>query len=273
MDPKLQRRVQRYGWDRAAGYYESYWQKQLRLAQTRLLEMAALRLGEKVLDVSCGTGMVTFPAVEAVGPSGTVLGTDISQAMIDTARQEATRRGLTQVTFERMDAEQLDIEDGSFDVVLNALGLMFVPEVDKALREMYRALRGGGRAVAAVWGERNRCGWAGVFPIVDARVESEVCPLFFQLGTRDTSQKRFESAGFVDVVQDRISTTLHYDSADAALGAVLQGGAMALAYSRFDDATRDEIHSEYLATIEPYRKGAGYDVPAEFVVTSGRKTG
>jgi len=271
VDPKLQRRVQRYGWDRAASYYERYWQKQLEIAQTRLLEMAELHPGEKVLDVSCGTGMVTFRAAEGVGPEGEVLGTDISQTMIDTAREETARRGLSNLKFERMDAEELDVDDGSFDVVLNALGLMFVPDVEKAVREMHRALRAGGRAVIAVWGERSRCGWSGVFPIVDSRVESEVCPLFFQMGTRDTSQKRFESVGFVDVAQDRISTILHYDSADAALGAVLQGGAMALAYSRFDDSTRDEVHTEYLASIEPYRKGTAYEVPAEFVVTSGRK--
>ena len=106
MDPKLQRRVQRYGWDRAAGYYERYWEKQLETAQTRLLEMAELRSGEKILDVSCGTGMVTFRAAEGVGPEGKVLGTDISQTMIDTAREEAARRGLSHVTFERMDAEE-----------------------------------------------------------------------------------------------------------------------------------------------------------------------
>ncbi len=271
MDPKLQRRVQRYGWDRAAGYYERFWQKQLEIAQTRLLEMAGLQRGENVLDVSCGTGMVTFRAAEGVGPQGKVFGTDISQTMVDTARAEAARRGSSHVSFERMDAEELDVEDGSFDAVLNALGLMFVPDVGKAVREMHRALRAGGRAVTAVWGERSRCGWSGVFPIVDSRVESEVCPLFFQMGTRDTSQKQFESAGFIGVAQDRISTILHYDSANEALGAVLQGGAMALAYSRFDDSTRDEVHTEYLASIEPYRKGSAYQVPAEFVVTSGRK--
>ena len=107
---------------------------------------------------------------------------------------------------------------------------------------------------------------------MDSRVKSEVCPLFFQMGTRDTLKKRFESAGFADVVQDRISTVLYYESADTALGAVLQGGAMALAYSRFDDSTRDEVRTEYLASIEPYRKGTAYEVPAEFVVTCGRKT-
>jgi len=271
VNPKLQRRIQRYGWDRAADHYERYWRKQLEPAQTRLLEMAELLPGEEVLDVSCGTGMVTFLAADRVGREGRVLGTDISQAMIEMAREEAARRHLSHVTFERMDAEELEVEDGGFDAALNSLGLMFIPDIGKAFREMHRALRPGGRAVAAVWGERRHCGWAEIFPIVDARVESEVCPLFFQLGTGDTMRGRLEDAGFTDVVLDRIATFLRYDSPQAALGAVLQGGAMALAYFRFDEPTRDEVHAEYLASIEPYRKGTNYQVPAEFVVARGRK--
>jgi ubiquinone/menaquinone biosynthesis C-methylase UbiE len=70
MDARLQRRVQRYGWDRAADYYENYWREQLAPAQNRMLELADLRAGEKVLDVACGTGLVTFEAAETVGNAG-----------------------------------------------------------------------------------------------------------------------------------------------------------------------------------------------------------
>ena len=68
MDARVQRRVQRYGWDKAAGYYARFWATQLEPAQRRLLELAALELGERVLDVACGTGLVTLPAAEAAGP-------------------------------------------------------------------------------------------------------------------------------------------------------------------------------------------------------------
>ena len=271
MDPKLQRRVQRYGWDKAANIYEEFWQQQLEPAQTKLLEMAELKPGERVLDNSCGTGMVTFPAAEAIGAEGEIIGTDISETMIETAREEAEACGIRNATFERMDAEELVYEDGGFAAVLNGLGLMYVPDTLKAIQEMHRVLKPGGRALAAVWGQRDRCGWAGSFHIVDARVSSEVCPLFFLLGTKDTLQKKFEKAGFTNVAVDRITTILHYDSPEEAYGAAFEGGPMALAYSRFDETTRSDVHSEYLASIETFRTGDAFDVPGEFVIARGIK--
>jgi ubiquinone/menaquinone biosynthesis C-methylase UbiE len=266
MDPRLQRRVQRYGWDKAAPYYEQYWQHQLAPAQRRLLELAALAPGERVLDVACGTGLVTFPAAAAVGPGGAVLATDLSDAMVAAVAPDAARRGLSQVTARRMDAEQLDIPDASFDAVLCALGLMYVPDPLRALSEFRRALRGGGRAVLAVWGARSRCGWAEIFPIVDRRVTSEVCPMFFQLGTGDALATLARQAGFSTVVAERLSTTLEYGTDDEACGAAFAGGPVALAYSRFDEPTRAEAHAEYLASIAPFRVSRGYAIPGEFVV-------
>jgi len=271
MDPKLQRRVQRYGWDRASAHYEGYWARQLAPAQDLLMEMAALVPGERVLDVACGTGLVTFRAAEAVGAAGRVVGTDLSEQMVAHATASAAARGLSQVSFARCGAEDLSSVDGPFDAALCALGLMYVPDPRRALEEMHRTLAPGGRAVSAVWGARSRCGWAEIFPIVDARVTSEVCPLFFQLGTKDAQKFVFEAAGFLDVASHRITTTLHYASADDALGAAFVGGPVAMAYAHFDDAVRDEAHTEYLASIEPFRRGAGYEIPGEFVVTRGRK--
>ena len=271
MEPRLQRRVQRYGWDRAAQQYERYWAAQLEPAQTRLLHLAALQPGERVLDIACGTGLVTFPAARAVGVSGEVLGTDISDRMVEAAREEAGRLGLSQATFARMDAEELRLPDAGFDAALCALGLMYVPEPLVALREMLRVLKPGGRAVVAVWGARARCGWAEIFPIVDARVRSEVCPLFFQLGTGEALRAASTTAGFENIALERVPATLRYESAEDACGAAFAGGPAALAYSRFDEPTRVAAHAEYLASIEPYRKGSGYDVPGEFVVVRGWK--
>jgi ubiquinone/menaquinone biosynthesis C-methylase UbiE len=271
MDARLQLRVQRYGWDKAVDFYERGWRSQLAPAQERLLRDAALQPGESVLDVACGTGLVTFPAALQVGPTGRVLATDLSDRMIDNVRAAAAARGLDNITAARMDAEQLDAPDDSFDAALCALGLMYVTDPVKSLQEMKRVIRTGGRAVIAVWGQRSNCGWAGIFPTVDARVNTEVCPLFFQLGTGDALRMSMEAAGFTAVQVERISTVLCYTTDDDALMAAFAAGPVALAYSRFDDNLRNEAHEEYLATIARYRVQQGYEIPGEFVVARGSK--
>jgi ubiquinone/menaquinone biosynthesis C-methylase UbiE len=271
MDAKLQRRVQRYGWDKASGAYEQYWGRQLEPAKAQVLAMAGLRPGERVLDVACGTGLVTLAAADVVGSGGSVLGTDLSQEMVTLAADQASARGVSNVAFERMDAEDLQCEPQSFDAVLCALGLMYVPDARKALAEMHRMLRPGGRVVVAVWGARSRCGWAEIFPIVDRRVASEVCPMFFQLGTGDMLQMAMQAAGFTGIRVERVSATIEYASDEEALGAAFIGGPVALAYSRFDEPTRDGAHREYLDSIAPYLHDGRYAVPGEFVFARGER--
>lgn len=271
MDARLQRRVQRYGWDKAACHYERSWQAQLEPAQTALLEMACLVPGERVQDVACGTGLVTLRAAALVGPNGTVIGTDLSEDMVVTARDSARGRGISNVTFRRKDAEEIQFDADAFDVALCALGLMYVPDPEKALVEMHRVLRPGGRAICAVWGQRSRCGWAEIFPIVDASVHSEVCPMFFRLGTGDALERALASAGFRAITSKRLETRLDYASAAEACEAAFVGGPVALAYSRFSESMKAEAHKEYLDTLSPYREGQGYSVPGEFVIAAGTK--
>jgi len=264
MEPRLQRRVQRYGWDLAAESYEALWQAQLAVVQTELLTCAALAPGEQVLDVACGTGLVTSAASEAVGPAGRVVGVDLSGQMVDAAQE----RGLANVDFVRMDAEELALPDARFDVVLCALGLMYMPDPARAVREMRRVLRPGGRAVFAVWGERARCGWAPLFGIVDAEVASDVCPLFFGLGQGDTLARLCVNAGLQVAVERRIADAMAYANADDACDAAFAGGPVALAWSRFDAQARARVRARYVQAIEPWRVAHGYRIPAEFVVVA-----
>jgi ubiquinone/menaquinone biosynthesis C-methylase UbiE len=158
MRPELQRRVQRYGWDKAAAHYEAYWKQSLLPAQAKLLEMADLQPGQRVLEVASGTGLVTLPAARAVGPTGEIVATDVSDEMVRATLAAARQEGLDNVVTERMGAEELLVEDASFDVVLCSLGLMYVPDAALALREMLRVLRPGGQAVVAARGQRSSCG-------------------------------------------------------------------------------------------------------------------
>lgn len=270
MDARLQRRVQRYGWDRAADRYDAAWDDALAPARAKLFEHADLRPGERVLDVACGTGAATLQAARLVGPAGSVLATDLSERMVAMCRQAAAAAGLSRVTVERADGEQQPAAAaGPFDAALCALGLMYMPDPGSALRGMAAALRPGGRVAVAVWGERRRCGWAEVFTIVDARVASEVCPLFFRLGTGEALRAEMEAAGLRRLGVDRIATTLRYATLEQACEAALDAGPVAMALSRFDEAIRQAVQAEYAASIEPYRAPDGYRIPAQFVIGSG----
>lgn len=262
----MQRRVQRYGWDQAAPHYEALWQAQLAPAQAALLDGAALAPGERVLDVACGTGLVSLAAAAAVGARGHVLGVDLSEKMAGAAQQRAAERGVSNASFARMDGEALAIPDASFDVALCALGLMYMPDPEQAVREMRRVLRPGGRFALSVWGERSRCGWSSLFEIVDAEVASEVCPLFFRLGQHGALARLCADAGLRVTRQRRIASTLDYADADAACDAAFSGGPVALAWSRFDADTRARVRSRYLASIDAWRHGRGYRIPGEFVI-------
>jgi len=271
MKPDFQRRIQRYGWDRAARYYEAGWQEQLWPAQENLLAETNPVPGEKVLDVSCGTGLITLPVAKLIQPDGAVAGVDLSDGMIKEARTRARNQKLNHISFKREDAEALGFPDNSFDVAVCSLGMMYFPDPVQAVREMYRVLASGGRAVTLVWGERKKCGWVEIFPITDRRVKSEVCPLFFQLGTGNTLLQIFEEAGFENTICSRFSYNLHFRDDKQACMAAFLGGAVALAYQKFDEKTRREVDQEYLDSIKQYRNGKGYDVPGEFVIVKGTK--
>jgi ubiquinone/menaquinone biosynthesis C-methylase UbiE len=172
-----------------------------------------------------------------------------------------------------MDAESLDLPDAQFDVVLCALGLMYLPDPQRAVREWLRVLKPGGRVAIAVWGQRSNCGWAPVFPIVDAEVDSDVCPLFFSLGEQDALATLCSDAGFENVQQLRIATILQYRDADEACDAAFVGGPVALAWSRFDEQVRARCRARYKHAIEPWRRSQSYRIPGEFVVVAGSTPG
>jgi hypothetical protein len=114
--------------------------------------------------------------------------------------------------------------------------------------------------------------WLGqIFPIVDKRVASEVCPMFFSLGNDEMLSQSFAAAGFSKIKTQRLKTGLQYNSENDACGAAFAGGPVALAYSKFNEETKKQAHAEYLASIEMFRNDRIYNVPGEFVITSGYK--
>ena len=227
MDARLQLRVQRYGWDAASAFYHDGWQAQLRPAHDTLLEAARLSQGQSVIETACGSGLVTTRIAEQVGAAGSVLATDLSQGMIDDLQARLKAAPPLNIRAERMAAEKLTVPDAAFDAAICALGLMYTPNPWVAVSEMVRVVKPGGTVAATVWGQRKHCGWADVFPIVDAQVASEVCPMFFGTGGPGILARLFEEAGLEEVKEHRQFETMIFRDENDVADAVLMGGPVA----------------------------------------------
>lgn len=131
----------------AAENYERYFVPSIgRPVAANLIEAAALRPGERVLDVACGTGIVARLAAEAVGPRGAVEGLDPNPGMLAVAREAA--RSAPSIAWHKAPAEEIPLPDEGFDVVLCGMGLQFFSDREAGLREMRRVLVPGGRLLA-----------------------------------------------------------------------------------------------------------------------------
>ena len=139
-------------YDDVAEQFDEFSNRLSTMAARRVLELARIGAGDRVLDVGTGAGLLPFELLRTGVAVGPVVGIDISTGMIAAARAKAQRAGLpeSRLRFEQMDAESLGFGDGSFDVVLSAFALTHVPHPDVALRECLRVLRPGGRLVIAL---------------------------------------------------------------------------------------------------------------------------
>jgi ubiquinone/menaquinone biosynthesis C-methylase UbiE len=120
-----------------------------------LVRELAPRPGERALDVGCGRGAALFPLAGAVGPTGAVTGIDLAPRMVTAARDEAARRGLTQVDVHLMDAAAPDLPAGGCHLVASSLVVFFLPDPAAALRAWRELLTPGGRLGIATFGARD----------------------------------------------------------------------------------------------------------------------
>lgn len=141
--------------DNSADSYEQVGVDFFRPLGAELVRRAALQAGERVLDLGCGRGHCLFPAAEAVGPRGSVTGTDLSPRMVELCAAEVARRGLAHVRVELGDASDPDFAPASFDAITAGMVMFFVPEPRKAMPRVAALLRPGGRYAMSSFGKSD----------------------------------------------------------------------------------------------------------------------
>jgi SAM-dependent methyltransferase len=241
-----------------------------------LVELLPPPVDAHVLDVATGTGLVAVEAARRVGPRGAVLATDFLPAWEPFVHATASAARVTNVTFASMPAETLALPDASFDVVYCQFGLMFVPEPLRALREMRRVLRPGGRIGVAVWSVPEKVGIFLIPRIVAPALPpttGEAPPSPMSMGAPGLIEEMVAEAGFRDVV--RHSVTISYEVADAENEwqrwrenfSMPDGGGL----ERLPTHVQQQLHDDVIAAFVSFRDSDTIRVPSEAILVTATR--
>jgi enediyne biosynthesis protein CalE5 len=221
-DPAQYKAGQRREWDQAAEAWKRWWptlERTMKVVSDRLVELARVQEGQRVLDIATGIGEPAVTAARRVGPAGRVVATDISPHMLEIASERVAAEGLSNIEFVEADAEALDFPENSFDAVLCRFALMFLPDVNAVLQRVLKLLVPGGRFAAAVWGPAEKVPMTSV-PMAVIRRELNLpapepgTPGAFSLADPDLLKEIFVSAGFSAVHTERLMVSYEMASAE-----------------------------------------------------------
>ncbi|MEE8312666.1 MAG: class I SAM-dependent methyltransferase [Candidatus Binatia bacterium] len=243
---------------------------------------AAIEPAERVLDVGCGCGATTLALAEQVGEKGFVLGLDLSEPMLQRARERAREQGKTNIRFLAADAQSHDFGEDRFDVVFSRFGVMFFDEPVSAFSNLAQALTPAGRVAFICWQGIDRNPWMRVPTLAAAEhVEIQVptdpfAPGPFAFADADRVSGILDDAGLDDVRVEAFEPDVTLAGggglAEAATFITYLGPA-GRALQEADDSVRAAVIESVTAAIEPYLKdGAVVMASAAWVVTA-RKNG
>lgn len=246
-------------------------------AAERMLELAQLQEGARVLELACGAGGLGIAAASRVGTSGEVVVSDVADEMTAIAGRRAGELGLTQVTARTLDLEEIDEPDEAYDAVLCREGLMFAFAPARAAAEIRRVLRPGGRAAVAVWGPRERNPWLGVvFDAVAAQLGRPVPPPHlpgpFSLSDAAQLEALLVDAGFEDVGVEELDVPMRAASVDewwrrtAALA-----GPLTQVLASLPPAAKAELTGRVQASAEPYATETGVELPGVALIAAATR--
>ncbi len=242
-----------------------------------LLDLAGVGPGSRVLDVAAGAGAQTLPAARRAGPSGSVLATDISAAMLEVVAETARKAGLTNVETCVMDAQQLDAAAESFDAVICKSALMLFPDQPKALAEMCRVTRPGGRVAAVVFAGEEQNPYFGIPQGIARRIGGlpeprPGTPWQFSLGDPQRLEGLFRASGLRDVEVHRAPSMRRYASAGEALRSMQEASLhIRELMARLTEAQREQAWQDTERELYRFEGPNGCELPHESLIAVGTK--
>lgn len=249
----------------------------LRPATDLMLDLAELGPGSSVLDLAAGDGDQSLMAAKRVGPTGYVLSTDIAANFVAFTAQAARDAGFRQLEARLMDGERLEIADASFDAVISRLGLMYFPNLQRALSEVRRVLKPGGRIAAIVFSTSAQSPFFSIpVSIIRKRAGLAPPPLGqpgpFSLGASGMLEDAFSQAGFMNVKGRSISAPVRLASVAECLRWRREtSGTLQQMLRGLTDTQSLEAWEEIEAALQKYEGPQGFESPCELIVGGGRK--
>lgn len=246
-------------------------------ATDRMLEMADVKKGDRILDLAAGAGEQSITAAKRVGETGYVLATDISENILEFAKELTERAGVKNVETKVMDGEDLKLDEGTFDAVISRVGLIYFPNQQTALREMLRVLKPGGRVAAIVYSTPENNKFFSV-PVSIIRNRAKLPPPLpgqpgpFSLGAEGVIEKAFSDAGFTNVQSERIPSPLMLPSAKECVRFEKESfGALHQMMSSLSPSEKESVWQEIETELKKFETDNGFSGPCEMVVAVGQK--
>jgi enediyne biosynthesis protein CalE5 len=253
------------GWRRWEPLFQSFtWPLALRMAA-----VAQIGGGHRVLDVGCGIGDPTLQVAVLVGPHGRVVGIDLVEDMLATARERAAALGLAHVEFRAGDVSSIELPAGGFDAVLGRWSLIYVADVAAVLARLRAALAPGGRIALAAWAPPEANPWIRIPMAALARAlplppPDPAAPGIFRLSADGALAAALERAGFHDVRQERVQLSqFARDAGEFWAMLTDMAGPLAPLIARLNAEGRAHVLAEVTNQITSFRVGDILRIPAQ----------
>jgi ubiquinone/menaquinone biosynthesis C-methylase UbiE len=242
-------------------------------AQT-LVETACLRKNEQILDIGCGTGIVARKAAALVGNGKNVIGLDISEGMIRSARTLAEREGLYGIEWRQGDAASMPFDDEKFEVVLCQQGLQFCSDPSAVLREIFRVMREDGRLAISLWRELKRQPYfMAIAKIYESFFKKEATMVHksFPSSSRERLRKLIIDAGFRNIHIGLEVKMARFSPVEDFIPGYLNATPLAQEINCLNEQERSEMYRQIVASISNYIDDDGLAAPMESYVIAATK--